>query len=96
MKTKELTRRQAENFLRGFYGDVLNDGTHRGEVRVRALCTFMPISLQADWCAAWREMNTEGFKLMPYYLGDLEEHDPFSVSFLRLLSAHLFIRDTYM
>jgi hypothetical protein len=85
---KKLTRKQAERIL----AKRFNKSTYNTE-RIRPLCASMPNKLRGDWDNYWTQINTRRCHIMPRYLkngGNDQE-----VTFLRLLTAHLFIRHVY-
>ncbi len=84
---RKLTRKQAEKLLENQF--------RRWEehMYIFGLCEELPVELRKDWTRHWEKINKQGYAMMSSYLG--YDRTPFQVSFLRLLSAHLFIRDTY-
>ena len=90
MKTKKLTRKQAEKILEEKFGNV-----EFGEY-VLPLCHFMPRELYDDWEKYWKEINHYGHGFMWQYIDHNARYiSNTEKSFLRLLTAQLFIKDTY-
>jgi hypothetical protein len=95
MKTKKkLTRKQAEKILAKAY----NIPKYNTDL-VEPLCFFIPTELHDEWNRYWKKINTKRRKLMwNYYLDDEEFYTKDyrqEVTFLRLLTAHLFIKHVY-
>lgn len=85
---KKLTRKQAEAALKRKFGKV----THGGLGNVY-LCTHMPMPLRHEFWAYWRDINTKKILAIPRYFDKFYDYE--EDTFLRLLTAHIFIRDTY-
>ena len=84
---KKLTRKQAEKILEFRFSDI--------EVLyyIAPLCRSKPKELKNDFSYYWRKINSMRYLYMNYYFDDY--HDVFEDTFLRLLTAHIFIRETY-
>jgi hypothetical protein len=87
MKTKKkLTRKQAEEIL----AETFNRKEYNGDSPVRPLCISMPYELKNKWSEYWAEVTPGNLAFISYYGKDIYE-----VNFLRLLTAHLFIKHVY-
>lgn len=85
---KKPTRKQAEKILEKKFKDVSLDDDD-----LWFLCMDLPDKLKYDFREYWKGVNTKKYYIMNKYLGPKRE--AIEVIFLRLLSAHLFIKDTY-
>ncbi len=90
---RKLTRKQAEKLLENKFECVKNSGRFHRIPSVPGLCYGLPCELSEDFRAYWKKVNTRCNWLMDDYFP--HDYTTFEASFLRLLSAHLFIRDTY-
>jgi hypothetical protein len=85
---KKLTRKQAERIL----AEKFNESIYNIE-GLDALCLVMPDELLNEWNKYWTKINTHRVQYMWQYLR--QETTCQEVTFLRLLTAHLFIRHVY-
>jgi hypothetical protein len=83
---KKLTRKQAEEIL----AKKFNHEEYNGDSPVRPLCISMPYELKNKWLKYWAEVAPRNLAFMSGYCNDRYE-----VNFLRLLTAHLFIKHVY-
>jgi len=91
-KKKQLTRVRAEALLRRKFGGIQNDGSLDCCI-ITYLCGSIPQALSYDWEKYWHEINTEHCRIITAYFPEFPSNG--EVSFLRLLTAHIFIRETY-
>lgn len=85
---KKLTRKQAEKILERRYKNIKTNNW------VGSLCCHIDPLLRNDFESYWEEINTRKLDLMHHYFKDAHNYWA-EVSFLRLLTAHIFIRETY-
>jgi hypothetical protein len=91
-KKKQLTRVRAEALLRRKFGHVQNDGSIDGSM-LAYLCCSIPQALGHDWAKYWHQINTGHCRSIANYFSEFPSDE--EVSFLRLLTAHIFIRESY-
>ena len=97
--TKKISKKRAELLLRKKFGDVKNTGVCGDNEYIRYLCVEMPTQLRKDFQKYWSKVDVERLQNIPNYF--LYSSTPYhyitaeEVSFLRLLTAHLFIRHVY-
>ena len=85
---KKLTRKQAERILAENFNEVIYKiGL------LPPLCTHMPYQLKDEWNKYWEDINTRKREYVWKYLD--QQPTIQEVTFLRLLTAHLFIRHVY-
>lgn len=86
-----MNYKQAERLLKQYYGEIdLEEG------RINNLCDNLPYELQDDFKKYWKKINTERKMYIWMYLpltGSFD--DIFMSNMVRLLTAFIFIRDTY-
>ena len=87
MRKKKMTKKQLEKYIEKKFGKVDNSGHLRG-IYIQPLCVSMPPN--SGWSDHWHKLNTHGKSLMPLYFKHCYTLP--EVSFLRLLSLHLFVR----
>lgn len=84
---KRMKKKQLEKYIEDMFGDVNNDGSWRGSY-IGMLCRQMPV--ESRWNEHWEKINKSDFLTMRGYV-DWEASDE-EISFLRLLTLHLFVR----
>lgn len=85
--TRAVTRAKAERAFKIKFGKLCWDE------RTDPMCEVMPYPIRDDWKAAWRQMNEKRYGQIWEYFEDGSEES--EVTFLRLLSVHMFINHTY-
>lgn len=85
---KKLTRKQAEEILERQYGDI-ETGKY-----IRPFCWSMRIELNKKFRNYWYDINISGYRYIDDYFEDYF-YDNTEISLLRLLTAHIFIRENY-
>lgn len=82
----KLTRKQAENIIEDRYRDW--DGGY-----VDDLCFSNSLKIRPAWDKYWRKINTRGYSNIAWYFPRGACYEEYA--FLRLLTLHIFVRDTY-
>lgn len=87
---KRMTKKQLEKYIEDKFGNVNNYGSWGRTRYIPCLCCEM--ILRSGFREHWNKINTDK-KLFCYeYMGYEEGFDYEEVSFLRLLTLHLFLR----